>query len=119
MDIRQALMHVHRKGKFSEIPGMNRNIKFENQEAPPAPPPLPPPKIPTPVPQRTFIPWVPYDKTKAKDVKITKSKLDFPFDLYLDAVRFLPDNSTFIKVGIIVHLYNEGTILFYLFYKSN
>lgn len=105
-------MHIHRKGKFSEIPGMNRNIKLENQEAPPAPPPPPPPKVPTPVPQRTFIPWVPYDKAKAKDVKITKSKLDFPFDLYLDAVRFLPDNSTFIKVGIIVHSYMREKFYF-------
>lgn len=106
-------MHVHRKGKFSEIPGMNRNIKFENQEPPP--PPLPPPKVPTPVPQRRFVPWVPYDKAKAKDVKISKSKLDFPFDLYLDAVRFLPDNSTFIKVGI-VHVYRRKQFYFISFY---
>lgn len=98
---------------------MNRNIKFENHEPPPAPPPVlpppPPPKVPTPVPQRTFIPWVPYDKAKAKDVKITKSKLDFPFDLYLDAVRFLPDNSTFIKVGIVCVYMREQFYFIYIY----
>ena len=100
LDIHEAMMHLNGKGKFSDIPKMNRNIKFEKQASPASSTPLPPPKIPTPIPQR-FIPWVSYDKAKAKDVKVTKSKLDFPFDLYLDAVRFLPDNSTFIKVSTV------------------
>lgn len=72
---------------------MNRNIKYGEQETA---------QIPPPIPQKSFIPWVPYDKAKVKDVQITKSKLDFPFDLYIDAVRFLPDNATFIKVGITI-----------------
>lgn len=103
LDIQQALIHVQKKGKFSEIPGMNRNIKYEKHE----PTPSLPPKVPTPpLLQKSFIPWVPYDKAKVKDVKITKSKLDFPFDLYIDAVRFLPDNATFIKItGKVLNMY--------------
>lgn len=101
LDIRQALIHVFRGGRFSEIPGMNRNVIYDNVKKLPIPPRVPTPPPPKPAtPRRTFIPWVPYDKAKVKDVKISKSKLDFPFDLYIDAVRFVPDNATFLKVCI-------------------
>lgn len=90
---------------------MNRNVKFEKARTPTPPP--PPPRIPTPPPPtpppppKRFIPWVPYDKAKVKETKIVKSKLDFPFDLYIDAVRFVPDNATFIKVTIFVFLFSD------------
>jgi len=66
----------------------------------PAPPKQPTPK-PTPTPRAASMsdPWVPYRKEAAKkDPKPTGLKE--PFDLYIDSVRFIPDNASVIKVSV-------------------
>lgn len=94
---------------------MNRNIQLGHQEPPPPKPPSPvkvptppPPKpvIPVPIPKPVLpppqlIPWVPYNKDKTKDAVPAKSKVDLPFDLYVDSVRFVPDNATVVKVSLL------------------
>ena len=59
-----------------------------------------PVKTPTPAPpSRTFNeePWVPHKKEMTRgDPKPTG--LRDPIDLYIDSVRFIPDNATIIKV---------------------
>ncbi|XP_022253719.1 uncharacterized protein LOC111088305 [Limulus polyphemus] len=49
--------------------------------------------------------WVPYDK-ETKHTLPKKSRLNIPFDLYIDGVRFIPDNATIVKItGRILNLY--------------
>lgn len=61
----------------------------------PTPAPVP---TPSPMPQRpSEDPWVPFRKEATRlDPKPTGLKE--PIDLYIDSVRFIPDNATFIKV---------------------
>ncbi|GIY95593.1 uncharacterized protein CEXT_464971 [Caerostris extrusa] len=120
-----------RKKDFIEVSHLNRNIKFNSSDpipkppSPkpiivpkpavplPSPPPPPLPKLPDPKPVKPppklipkFIPWVPYNKEKTKEIASVKSKVDLPFDLYVDSVRFVPDNATIIKVtGKVLNMY--------------
>ncbi|XP_054717994.1 uncharacterized protein LOC129227457 [Uloborus diversus] len=103
LDIRRALFHVLRKGSFLDIAAMNRNIRFKGEE-------VKEPRMPTPVvtlPKKStpdFIPWVPINKDRSDSSLIYK--VDLPFDLYIDSVRFMPDNSTIIKVtGKVLNMY--------------
>ncbi|XP_055945318.1 uncharacterized protein LOC129976012 isoform X2 [Argiope bruennichi] len=79
--------------------------------APPVPIPVVPPKLPEPPPKPVkiapkLIPWVPYNKEKMKEISSVKSKVDLPFDFYIDSVRFVPDNGTIIKVtGKVLNMY--------------
>ncbi|KAG8197149.1 hypothetical protein JTE90_011310 [Oedothorax gibbosus] len=126
LDLRSALSHIQKRKPFGEIPPMNRNIKQGHIEPPPPKPPSPvkiptppPVRIPTPPPPKPvvpipkpvlpppqLIPWVPYNKDKMKEVGTAKSKVDLPFDLYVDSVRFVPDNATVVKVtGKVLNMY--------------
>ncbi|GBM27090.1 hypothetical protein AVEN_189864-1 [Araneus ventricosus] len=111
---------------------MNRNVKYTPEPVaapPPSPPPKPPspkcaipvappvpipivpPKLPEPPPKPVkvaskLIPWVPYNKEKMKEMTSVKSKVDLPFDFYIDSVRFVPDNGTVVKVtGKVLNMY--------------
>ncbi|XP_035220791.1 uncharacterized protein LOC118193761 isoform X2 [Stegodyphus dumicola] len=121
LDVRSALSFIQKKVNFSEIPSVNRNIKYWKQEPVKSPspvqPPPPPPVVPVPARASTpppkpvpslpkFIPWVPYNKEKIKDTALVKSKVDMPFDLYIDSVRFVPDYATVVKVtGKVLNIY--------------
>ncbi|XP_076345448.1 uncharacterized protein LOC143244510 isoform X2 [Tachypleus tridentatus] len=54
--------------------------------------------------------WVPYDKETKHNLP-KKSTVNIPFDLYIDGVRFIPDNATVVKInGRILNLYlQDGT----------
>ena len=45
-----------------------------------------------------FQPFVAFNATKA-DADLNATSLSEPFDFYLDAVRFLPDNASIVKVS--------------------
>ncbi|GFY75812.1 uncharacterized protein TNIN_416702 [Trichonephila inaurata madagascariensis] len=128
LDVRNALLHVQKKKDFLEVPRLNRNVKYSTSEpvpAPPTPPPspkietppkpviIPKPPIPLPVappkpvkPPQKFIPWVPYNKEKMKDMTSVKNKVDLPFDFYIDSVRLVPDNATVVKItGKVLNMY--------------
>ncbi|XP_053375803.1 uncharacterized protein LOC123533294 isoform X1 [Mercenaria mercenaria] len=85
------------------------------------PTPVPSPRQPTPrktptptpaPPSRTLneAPWVPHVKEKTRgDPKPTG--LEEPFDLYIDSVRFIPDNATIVKVtGRILRTGSVGNV---------
>lgn len=44
-----------------------------------------------------FRAWLPFNKA-IKSKLPTPSRINAPFDLYVDAVRFIPDNATVVKV---------------------
>ncbi|GFO41253.1 hypothetical protein PoB_006775800 [Plakobranchus ocellatus] len=77
-----------------------RPAETHRSPAPPTPAPLPPPVQPPPPRQETpedAEPWVPHKPSAAKQNPKPSTNRD-PFVLYVDAVRYLPDNASIVKV---------------------
>ncbi|CAL4217471.1 unnamed protein product, partial [Meganyctiphanes norvegica] len=66
-------------------------------EPEPTPEPTPPPTPPPPPPPPEDLAWVPYDKAGASQLP-APTRITDPHDLYIDCVRFLPDNISTTKV---------------------
>ncbi|KAG1664568.1 hypothetical protein GQR58_019752 [Nymphon striatum] len=66
-----------------------------DQEPEPEPEPEPDPELDER--EDIFSAWLPFNK-QIKKKSSSSSRINAPFDLYVDAVRFLPDNATIAKV---------------------
>ena len=71
----------------------------ESEDEPP--PPLPPPREPTPEPPPPpeTTAWLPHDRS-LDDRLPEATPVTATFDLYIDSVRFIPDNAVFCKVEL-------------------
>ncbi|XP_078336716.1 uncharacterized protein LOC111135431 isoform X1 [Crassostrea virginica] len=79
----------------------------------PRPKPKPAPRrtpIKTPQPQESDEPWVESNSTTMASNPMPTG-LSEPFDLYIDSVRFIPDNSSMIKVTGLIKTGSEAKLL--------
>ena len=75
-------------------------LSSESEDEPPPPP--PPPREPTPEPPLPpeATAWLRHDRSM-EDRLPEPTPVTATFDLYIDSVRFIPDNAVFCKVGLL------------------
>lgn len=85
----------------SELEALKSSESESEEELEPEPEPEAEPEPDPELDEREdiFSAWLPFNKQVKKKLP-TPSRINAPFDLYVDAVRFLPDNATVVKVCV-------------------